>query len=436
MLNELKKFATVINKTMQQCFPCTTLVFLFLSAAILPLDAQPVPEIDSLYVYQFEKQTFQSYPLARDLLSPEGIIGESKYGTLNNEIIGDFDGFLTPDTTILHRVADYFDPSDYPFSTAVKLYVQRGDTLAQRCSGIMISDYWIATANHCSRIRQTHHNSWSTDSISAIYASPMFHNGMADPDIGTIAVDKAIFLSGSYFYPDAIFLRLTQPAGRQTGTVAMRSALTSDIGESHTALTFGYPARYFNNLRQPEEYDNIYNGDTLYFSQNTVQSVNNLGIIVKGHFNPGQSGSSVLFFRDGDWSTYGVLAIGSPTASSFSHLDAELSHNIRELMAKIDERTPAGIEEPHTITSIHLKQNYPNPFNASTRIVYEIPQQAHVRLEIFDLLGRRMATLTDEMQSAGRHEIALDASAFPSGVYIYRLQAGEATLTRKMTLVK
>ena len=105
-------------------------------------------------------------------------------------------------------------------------------------------------------------------------------------------------------------------------------------------------------------------------------------------------------------------------------------------MAKIDERTPAGIEEPHTITSIHLKQNYPNPFNASTRIVYEIPQQAHVRLEIFDLLGRRMATLTDEMQSAGRHEIALDASAFPSGVYIYRLQAGEATLTRKMTLVK
>lgn len=416
---------------------CVTLVCLLLPVSAPLLSAQTnVADVDSLYVYDFEEQSFRSYPVAREVLYPEGVIGESKYGILNNEIIGDFDEFLDADTTILHRVADFFDPADYPFSAAVKLFRQKGDTLVQRCSGLMISDYWVATANHCFEIRRTHHNNWSTDSIATIFVSPSFHNGTVHPDIGTVAIDKAVFLAGSSFHPDVIFLRLTQPAGRWTGSVAMRSTVTGDIDEDQTALTFGYPGRYLNYILQPDEFDNIYNGDTLYFSQNAVRAVSERAITIHGHLNPGQSGSPILFFRHGIWFTYGVLERTMRNISFFGSLGEELSHNIRELMSEIDDTSLAGIGDPHTITSLHLKQNYPNPFNANTRIVYKIPQQSHVRLDIFDLLGRRVATLTNEMQSAGRYEVTFDAGTLSSGVYLYRLQAGDATQTRKMTLVK
>ncbi|MDW8436854.1 MAG: alpha-amylase family glycosyl hydrolase [Chloroherpetonaceae bacterium] len=89
-------------------------------------------------------------------------------------------------------------------------------------------------------------------------------------------------------------------------------------------------------------------------------------------------------------------------------------------------------------TSHRLFQNYPNPFNPSTVIGYELPTTSDVRLEVFDVLGRKIATLVSARQEAGAHRVAFDASryALSSGVYFYRLQAGEFAQTRKMTFVK
>ncbi len=69
-----------------------------------------------------------------------------------------------------------------------------------------------------------------------------------------------------------------------------------------------------------------------------------------------------------------------------------------------------------------LHQNYPNPFNPSTRIRYALPARSNVSLVVFDMLGRQVATLVRDDQEAGYHEAMLDASAFASGVYLYRLQ--------------
>ncbi len=85
---------------------------------------------------------------------------------------------------------------------------------------------------------------------------------------------------------------------------------------------------------------------------------------------------------------------------------------------------------------LDLMQNYPNPFNPVTVIRFELPQRADVLLEIFDLLGRRVALLKNEVVEAGFHEVRFDASAFSSGVYVYRLQSGGTTMVRKMTLVR
>ncbi|MDX1547937.1 MAG: ScyD/ScyE family protein [Rhodothermales bacterium] len=83
-----------------------------------------------------------------------------------------------------------------------------------------------------------------------------------------------------------------------------------------------------------------------------------------------------------------------------------------------------------------LDQNYPNPFNPATTIRYELRQRAHVRLQVFDALGREVATLVDGPRSAGAHESTWRAAGRPSGLYVYRLQAGGHTQHRTMVLAK
>ncbi len=86
---------------------------------------------------------------------------------------------------------------------------------------------------------------------------------------------------------------------------------------------------------------------------------------------------------------------------------------------------------------VELKQNYPNPFNPVTNITYTLPLQSSVRLEVFDLMGRKVATLVDgNIQTAGEYTVRFDASRLASGMYIYHLQIGEIRLTRKLTLIK
>jgi hypothetical protein len=89
-----------------------------------------------------------------------------------------------------------------------------------------------------------------------------------------------------------------------------------------------------------------------------------------------------------------------------------------------------------TPLSFALLQNYPNPFNPSTTISYSLPRQMKATLKIFNILGQEVATLVNEVQSPGAHSVNFNASKLASGVYIYRLQAGEFSSSFKMVLMK
>ena len=93
---------------------------------------------------------------------------------------------------------------------------------------------------------------------------------------------------------------------------------------------------------------------------------------------------------------------------------------------------------PSAPSEFQLHQNYPNPFNPTTTITYQLPQVCDVRLEVFDVMGRSVAVLINEKQSAGTHSVLLNATQFSlaSGVYFYRLSAGGRTETKRMTLIK
>lgn len=85
---------------------------------------------------------------------------------------------------------------------------------------------------------------------------------------------------------------------------------------------------------------------------------------------------------------------------------------------------------------IELFQNYPNPFNPSTVISYNLPSGSSVSLKIYDNLGRELETLVNKYQNAGLHSVTFDGKDLPSGIYFYKLQAGEFSKTKKLILLK
>ncbi len=106
---------------------------------------------------------------------------------------------------------------------------------------------------------------------------------------------------------------------------------------------------------------------------------------------------------------------GSPSESAMVTSNEELANTPEEFM---------------------LEQNYPNPFNPATIISYALPQSSHTKITVFNSLGQRVATLINKVQPAGNHEVSFNAEQLNSGMYIYRIEAGSFTQTRKMMLIK
>jgi hypothetical protein len=97
--------------------------------------------------------------------------------------------------------------------------------------------------------------------------------------------------------------------------------------------------------------------------------------------------------------------------------------------------TPTEID-PEVPVTFGLGQNYPNPFNPTTRIPFELPTDGVVTLEIYDITGRRVATILNEYRPAGRHLVTWNATGLASGIYLYRLTTPESAFTRRLTLIK
>jgi hypothetical protein len=87
-------------------------------------------------------------------------------------------------------------------------------------------------------------------------------------------------------------------------------------------------------------------------------------------------------------------------------------------------------------TEFTLEQNYPNPFNPETRISFGLPHAGHVKLEVFNILGERIAVLADEDRASGVYVEKFNAAGLPSGVYFVRLMSAEFKAVRKMALSK
>jgi hypothetical protein len=146
-----------------------------------------------------------------------------------------------------------------------------------------------------------------------------------------------------------------------------------------------------------------------------------------------------------EWSKIGfVNGSGNSSASvSYSFVDGNLSfglHNYRLKQIDFDGTVSYSntVEVDLGIGPVEfaLNQNYPNPFNPSTVISFDLPQSEFVNLSVYNILGEKVATLINSQMEQGRYHQEFDASHLTSGVYIYRLTAGNVVFTRKMMLTK
>ena len=108
-------------------------------------------------------------------------------------------------------------------------------------------------------------------------------------------------------------------------------------------------------------------------------------------------------------------------------------------LSLIKSSASTGVDDAEVPVAFELRQNYPNPFNGETRIGFAVPadgERMPVRLAVYDVTGREVAVLVDRVVGSGVHEVVFPASQLASGAYLYRLQAGGHTETRKMVLVR
>jgi hypothetical protein len=106
-------------------------------------------------------------------------------------------------------------------------------------------------------------------------------------------------------------------------------------------------------------------------------------------------------------------------------------------LVKISPVINAIDETPNiVINNLILQQNYPNPFNPKTIINYQIVKNSHVTLQIYDITGRKIKTLINKNHNIGEYFVSFDANGLASGVYIYKLTAGDVIKSRKMLLLR
>jgi hypothetical protein len=175
--------------------------------------------------------------------------------------------------------------------------------------------------------------------------------------------------------------------------------------------------------------DNLNNRILVVFIISTIAIVN-----IKAQYQPIRfvycSGASVLM---GDNlilnSTLGQTNTGNAQSDIIILSSGFWSIIQNSIITNVDESIISDI-------SFDLYQNYPNPFNPVTIIRYSIPDRSYVQLTIYNTIGQIITNLINEELEAGIHEATFDAANFPSGMYIYRLQAGEYVRSKKLLLMK
>jgi hypothetical protein len=173
----------------------------------------------------------------------------------------------------------------------------------------------------------------------------------------------------------------------------------------------------------------------------TLSEINNYGFEVQKAVNNSASFQSITgSFIAGNGTTtvkhdYSYVDKSYATGNVYrlKQLDLDGTAHFTDAVNPLGVTGVAGKVLP---TVYSLSQNYPNPFNPSTVIEFALPKDAHVTLEVYNIIGQKVATLVDEVRPAGYHSVKFDGTNLSSGMYLYRLSTGQQTFLKKLLLMK
>lgn len=262
-----------------------------------------------------------------------------------------------------------------------------------------------------------------------------------DAAAGDSSADLSVRLDVLSLPEDTISIDPAMVETNETGSTPITASIDNEAGEITLALQYVIGDLTVDSVRA---------GPTLPAGIDLVASIDADGGLVAiewqadSVFTPGEYYLADLFFTAGAAAkTASIEAVVNDTLSSTVYVGTmELTPIVNAGEINISEATGVGDElTPEVPDRFRLAQNWPNPFNLSTIICYDLPDQANVTLEVFNVLGQRVTTLQSGVKPAGTHRVrwdgrAADGHTVPSGVYFYRLRSEEISLVRKALLVK
>jgi Secretion system C-terminal sorting domain len=246
---------------------------------------------------------------------------------------------------------------------------------------------------------------------------------------------KIIKLPKGSIATDTLYL-VVHEDGSDNGGTTSGIALSVTNSDSSTVTSPSFTYQVSQSL--PVELSSFSSstvGDNVELNWETATEVNNYGFDVE-RSQDNQNWVKVGFVNGNG---------NSNSVKDYSYIDNNLTGS-GTYYYRLDQIDNDGTQKYSSAITVNytkgmnfnLEQNYPNPFNPSTTIVYELPQNSHVTLDVYDMMGKRVATLVNEDEGAGKYNVQFSSGKYnlASGIYVYSLRAGNFAATKKFILMK
>jgi photosystem II stability/assembly factor-like uncharacterized protein len=269
-------------------------------------------------------------------------------------------------------------------------------------------------------------------------------NNIVTADVALFGSGEAEVYAGSFSNAIGIFENVIESyQDSSTAILALNRIFYSNNRMNADSSAYSLLRNYYTSLASANSRDSSFAKTAMELSRkclirqkNYIAAISAYEDVISTSTDPVEVAASEISIIE----IYTLMNTTEGDVLSFTGRYASLKPNgLKDAMKKIREKMghkEGSVANVNVPKEFNLSQNYPNPFNPLTKINYSIPQNITVTLKVYDILGRLVKTLVNEYQNAGSYTVTFDGSGLASGIYFYKIEAGDFVQSKKMVLVK